>query len=541
MPKRPLIAITLFVILGIVLGSFAPFTIWGLLAVCLVSAVFAAFTRRKVWMIASAVGVTTLLGLVLFLAHNQLSGDDVSRLPVAFLSLRGTVDSDVEIINRTNSTEPSLAQFVLRVRESAVSNESEGIIAQRLPVSGRVLVHLSLKSPITNEVLPAVKFPSYGESLSVHGKFEGLQGPRNPEGFDYRDYYGKLGITSLVSVRRPEEMQSLGEFSLETNPALRLLYPLRRKLLLIPKSYLPPTEVAVLNGILWGEKVELSGKLHDAFNRTGTIHILATAGLHVGMLTLLLRRLLKVLRLPNQTAIVTLIGLLICYSALSGGRPSVCRAVLVACFYLFGQLIGREPRMINALSFAALTLLLIEPRNLFDAGFQLSFATTFTITLLMPLFQSALQRRFPILMKSGVPVEMSFSELGKRVLREGVQIALLTLTAQIGSAPLIVFRSHLITLVSVGANLAVVPIVFLILVVGFPAVFIALLSAQLVSPLFALLHQLIALILKLILFGSDLPMAVLSVEAFPFWVVFLIYGGLWGVALHFRRKSRASN
>ena len=541
MPLRSLTSITLFFASGILLASLSAGFLWVALPLFLMTGAFATINHRKIWRDVLLMSALVLLGIVFFQIKNQFNPNDPSTLPQTFLTLRGSVASDVEIVNRANPAEPSLAQFTFSAVDASVSDEAHGIRDQNLPVSGRVLVHLSLKSPTDGSVLPFEKIPTYGEILTLHGQLQLLQQPRNPDGFNYREYYERLGIRSLLTVRRPDAMQIEAESDLEANPFLRVLYPFRRKLLHLPEAHLPPTEAAVLNGILWGEKAELSGGLHDAFNRTGVIHILATAGLHVGMLTLLLRRFFRLLRMPNRASILTIIALLVCYSALSGGRPAVSRAVLVACFYLFGQWMEREPRMLNALSFSALILLLIDPKNLFDAGFQLSFATTISIALLAPPLQTLLKQQFGFLNDLRPESEMTFREFGKSAIRGAYHIALLTFLAQIGSAPLIALRSHFITLVSFAANLAVVPIVFLVLGIGFPAVFLAQISPQLAHPLFEALRVLIDLILKIVVAGARLPFAVVSVGVFPLWVVAAYYGALWGGTILLRRKQSVTD
>ena len=537
MKTSPLILIVALFASGVLLASLAPGSVWFLLPTFLLTGGFAAFTHRKIWLVSTGIVAILLLGVVRLQSASRLASNDLSSMTPSYLTLIGTVASDVEIVNRANSTDPNSAQFVLSVQVAEVSNEAGGEIGQSFRVSDRVLTRLSLRSPVSNLTLPLDKIPSYGDAISLHGRLEAIAGARNPDGFDYREYYGRLGIRALVSVRVPEKMQILEKNGNDANPILSLLYPLRRRLLLAPRNRLPAQDAVVLNGILWGEKALLTGRLQDAFAQTGTIHILATAGLHVGMLALLLLRFFRFCRLPSRSIPLVTMSVLLCYSALSGGRPSVSRAVLVACFYLFGKWMEREPKVLNALAFAALTLLLFEPRNLFDSGFQLSFATTITIALLMPIMKSALYRHFSLLYKQDAPDELNLKAVFIKILSHAVDLAILSVLAQLGSAPLIAMRMHYVTLVSVIANLAVVPAVFLVLAIGFPAVIISTAFPSMPNPLFEILHPILMLIVNSVLLFSKTPMSVYSVGVVPPAIVVCFYALLWGTAWNFQKKA----
>src|SRR5205823_14956360 len=101
----------------------------------------------------------------------------------------------------------------------------------------------------------------------------------NPGGFDYRAFLERRGIHATLTVRRPEDWRILRTEG--GRPWMRPVFALRRAVLQHAYHALPPLRAAVLNGILLGERGDLPGTLNDDFERTGTVHILATAGLHV--------------------------------------------------------------------------------------------------------------------------------------------------------------------------------------------------------------------------------------------------------------------
>ncbi|MBU4141018.1 MAG: DNA internalization-related competence protein ComEC/Rec2, partial [Candidatus Omnitrophica bacterium] len=199
--------------------------------------------------------------------------------------------------------------------------------------------------------------------------------------------------------------------------------------------------------ILLGERAALSQDTKGLFVNTGTIHILAISGLHIGLIALILVALFRFLRLPRKAVFILTIFLLICYAFLSGARPSVVRATVMAVIVLFGFLINRETKIYNSLGLAALLILIVRPHYLFDAGFQLSFLSVISIIYLTP----KIEKLFPARNRCFLYLIRAFS---------------VSLAAWIGIAPLVAFHFNIVTPVAVLANLVVIPCLFLIVSVG---------------------------------------------------------------------------
>ncbi len=211
-----------------------------------------------------------------------------------------------------------------------------------------------------------------------------------------------------------------------------------------------PADAATTGAILLGDKTGLGPSLKDAFVDTGTVHLLATAGLHVGIVVLILRFVLSRLTVPPKWIAAISILMVWLYASMAGGRPAVTRAAFVATVYLLAVILERIPDLLSALSLCAIVLLWIEPRLLLDAGFQLTFMTVLGIIGLMPalmaLFEQSLKK-----------IKWTKRRLwAKRF----VEVECLSVSAQASSAPMVAEQFNLVTIYGLGANLLSVPIMF---------------------------------------------------------------------------------
>lgn len=142
--------------------------------------------------------------------------------------------------------------------------------------------------------------------------------------------------------------------------------------------------IALMQALTLGDKSGIDREQRHEYNRTGTAHMLAVSGLHVGIIFLVLSYLLgwiKLLRHGLTVYCAIVIILLWFYAALTGFSPSVLRAVVMFSLYQLGIIISRNTNNLNTLLGAGLILLVFNPNYLYDIGFQLSFTAMFGIVL----------------------------------------------------------------------------------------------------------------------------------------------------------------
>jgi ComEC/Rec2-related protein len=533
---RPLVAFSMAFAAGILMAMFVPALFWLTLILCLVFGVHALRARNPRRLQVLICGLAILLGGGRYFAAMQRPSNDVALLPSTYVTLTGVVQSAVETTEDARTAASRSIRFQLAAQQVTVQTGEIGLTSRLLPVSGVIAVRLYLNSQTpaasvtqnpTHEPLP-----HYGDRISVHGHLEHPEGSRNPGGFDYGVFLARKEISASLLVRRAEEIHILEASGESGHPFLKLAYGLRQGVLAPSHRMLSPQQAGALNGILLGERGDLPGALSDSFERTGTSHILATAGLHVGMVVVLLLGLLRLCRIAPKPALGLTLLALGFYVVMAGGRPSVSRAVLMAAVYLVGLLLEREPDLPNALALAALILLLLNPHSLSDPGFQLSFATVITIVLLMPFAKGWIENLHKRIRGEGTGAKAA------RWTAEKVAVCfLLALASQLGSGPLVAYYFHTVSLISVVANTLVVPVIALIIALGFSAAALSaipLLSHALYGPLSLLLTY----VLVVVQTCAALPFAGFSIPSPSPLLIVLYYAGLWGTALYFQRKQR---
>ena len=200
-----------------------------------------------------------------------------------------------------------------------------------------------------------------------------------------------------------------------------------------------------------GDKSELSRDIKEAYSIAGGSHILALSGLHLGIiyafLTLLFPR--RRWRMVTQGFVLSSIW---GYVILVGMSPSVVRAAVMISIYVVASLLGRTRMSVNALSLAAIVMLISNPLNLWDVGFQLSFAAVLAIFILFRPIYNMLPDRLP---SSLCVVKILWSMVAVSV------------AAQVGTAPLVAFYFGRFSCYFLLTNFLVIPAAMIILYSSF--------------------------------------------------------------------------
>jgi competence protein ComEC len=279
---------------------------------------------------------------------------------------------------------------------------------------------------------------------------------------------------------------------------------------------LPEPHASLASGLILGGKQGLGAELLDAFIRSGLVHIVVLSGYNVMIVAEFVMRLFG--GLAKRTAAAAAALAILAFVLAAGAGAASLRAGLMAGIALYGRATGRTYDAFRALAAAGLLMLLWNPLLLaYDPGFQLSFVATLGLIF-------------------GAPVlERKLAWVKMRFMRE---IAAATIAAQVSVLPLLLYQNGLFSLISLPANLLVLPFVPFTMLASFFAllggVIVPALAPILALPAYALLSFIITIVEHL----SALPLAAVSVPAFPFAFVILAY-----VLLVFfvRRELRSIN
>ena len=192
------------------------------------------------------------------------------------------------------------------------------------------------------------------------------------------------------------------------------------------------------------------------------------SGFNVGVVTFVIILLLKLMRFPRNSRLCITILCLVLYCFMTGASTPVIRATLMGIAFLLGFLIKREPDVYNSCAAALIFILMINPRQLFDIGLELSFASVLSIIYLYPKLKKVLRL-----------------DLFKiRLLKFIVEGFIVSLSAWLGTMALIAHYFKFFSPVSVLANIFIAPLAALITLCGF--------SLVLMSLIFPCLSQIFA-------------------------------------------------
>ena len=237
----------------------------------------------------------------------------------------------------------------------------------------------------------------------LKGRLTAIDWYRNPGAFDLGTWLARRGVRHGFRLESKERLTGKN-----------LLEPARTHLEAGVKANLQPREAAFMNALILGETDDLSSlsdlenglTWRDVFARSGLSHILALSGQQITILVGTLGFVLVFLGVWRYPA---LIGLLVFYTLVTGASPSVTRAALMGGAVLLSQWLGRgKLEIMPTIGLSAIFALLLEPRWIFDLGFQLSYLAVIGMALFLPPVQHWLEKRSKPIQFLGVAFAVTF-------------------------------------------------------------------------------------------------------------------------------------
>src|SRR6266446_5055068 len=417
-PRQPFVGLALIAALGIVVADFFPIAAsrWWFAAMAFALLAIPLFSWPNL------TSTYLLVGCGFFLLHNFRIGDTAGLQLAADLSDRPRVVNAVGFVTSEPKVAPNgFASFLFNLE----SIEFEG---KTRPTHATLLVRWRGN-------------PEFGDELKMFGIAEPIAPPRNPGEFDMRSYLARQDVRRSLFVRYPEDAVLLRKSA--GSPILRAAQKSRAWMQSAICRGLDdsPQVQNFLSGIALGLRHQTPEDIEEPFQQTGTLHLFAVAGLHVGIVARLLWILAMVARLSRKWATALIIPLLLFYAAITGLHVSSIRAAVMSSILLGGFFFERKVFSLNSLAAAAI-ILLADPLS----GW------------LRPI--GAPDPFLPRRLVSGLRRMIG---VGYESICRGGSVSL---AAWLGSLPLILWYFHLVTPSSLLANLVVVPIAFFILAVA---------------------------------------------------------------------------
>ncbi len=362
-------------------------------------------------------------------------------------TIKGVVDSQPLIKN-------NIISFVFKAEEIQFNN-------LRHNTCGNILVYMRYRKDLSWR-LAWMRDLDYGEVLTIEGN------PYRPFMFgtsnkkSYRDYLYNQGIFSVMNVRMAAPVIRLKE-----NRGLifkRLAFWLKNRMEGVIFKRVSFVPAGILDAMILGEKRNIPELINNSMMKSGTVHILVVSGFNVALVAFIIILSLKLSRLPRAIRFYIATPLIIIYCLMTGASTPVVRATIMAIVLMFAYLIKREADIYNSCAVALIFILMINPRQLFDIGFQLSFVSVISIVYLYPKLRALIPNRI---------LKIKYIKF----LAEG---CLVSFSAWLGTMSFIACYFRIISPVTVLANIFIVPLASLITLCGF-----SLIAMEFVCPFLA--------------------------------------------------------
>ena len=504
----PLLWLSLAFMAGILLASQFHLTIqaWSLLAVTglVVFIVLRIVSPRLRKPIQPRVIYIPALLMFVFLGAARYQGTQ-PRVDAFYISWYNNRDYQV-LITGTVTDPPDIHDTYTNLRVEATSIDTGD---KPLQVSGLLLARL-----------PSGGDWHYGDVVRLRGF---LKTPPEDETFSYRDYLARQGILAYMPNTTATRLPFTGG-----NPLLRLVYSFKEKAVSRVYQIFPEPEASLLAGILLGDDNGMSTALQQAYQNTGTAHIIAISGFNIAIIAGLFVMLFSRLLGQRKGALVAVIGIVL-YTMLVGATASVVRAAIMGGLAIFARQMGRRQNGLNTLAFTAGVMALFNPQTLWDAGFQLSFGATLGLILyaqpITDWFTSLLSRRLP-------------PATARKISDPVSAFLFFTLAAQLTTLPIMAWQFKRISLVAVISNPCILPVQ--------PAVMILAGLALLLSFIYLPLGQVAAWLAwpfaaytnRMVEFFNRLPHGVISLGNFSVLFVVVFYAVLFSLTFAGERLKR---
>ena len=331
---------------------------------------------------------------------------------------------------------------------------------------GLVLLKINKKQQLTAD-----------EIISCSTQFQDINPPLNPYQFNYKAYLARKQIFHQIRLTHTNYTIENGRPSI-----FGFSHSIRNKIIKSLEQHKPSlVNKTIMKALLLGQRQTLDKSTINHFVNSGTIHLLAISGLHIGIIIYIIQFLFKPLHRIKYGKVFALSGTLFflwSYVLLVGHTPSVVRAASMFSLFMIAQQLKRKTNSYNTLFVSAFILLLYNPFYLFDIGFQLSYTAVLAILGIYPALNSLWAPKWT-------------------VLRKFWQLNCVTLSAQLGLLPLSLYYFHQFPGLFLIANILIVPFLGIILGLGMLLIVCSLIT-HIPSMLFSLFDTCITYLFQVV-------------------------------------------
>ncbi len=479
--RRPIVIITILFASGVYLGHVTPIPIPVILGICLALwiACLASMVFQRLWVFLPLC-VSFLLVAVAAVYYDcrtdSVSANHLERLLTAGRSLgriKGVIINppimldDAIVIKRLSRCASGLYSGKPGFKTSfLIRAEMVETTSGWKEVSGTVKVNFyPSDAEVLNRdaVLSLLHQLVYGQRVELLGRVFLPTPPRNPGEYDYKGYLQKQmpSVRCLMTVAHADNITLCGVSC--RNPVYCSIYTLGNVLNNMIYLHTFSNSAPMISSMLLGNRVDLPGETIDNFMKTGIIHFIAISGFNVGIVVFTIWLPLRLLRVNQTLSIGVVLVVVFLYAFLTGLNPPVLRACIMVVVFLCSFLVRRQWDITSGLFAAVFFILVRNPADLLNVGFQLSALATFGIVYGSSRIEGRLFKVALFVEALQVKAERGRFFFLKKYLRKSFCVSL---AAWLATMPITAYYFHLFTPGICITNLIVFPLFWVITVCG---------------------------------------------------------------------------
>jgi competence protein ComEC len=344
---------------------------------------------------------------------------------------------------------------------------------------------------------------AYGQSLVLEGK---ISVPDESE--SYRNYLTAKNILGTVAF--PSKLQLGGNVDQFCGPkctVISMVYALKDIMIVRMERFFASDTGAFMEGILFGYDENFSKETKESFRKTGISHVLAVSGYNVALIGLLVNAILEKLYISRKKRFLVTMFLVGFFVVLAGAEASVVRAGLLVGLLLSLEVVGVYASVVHVVSLCAFLFVWQSPLILlYDVGFQLSFLAGLGLLTVMKVVD----------LTGWLDNANSFKNI--------IALVIQTCVAQIMTLPVILTTFGQVSLVSVLANLVIVPLIPFLMLAGIGALFLSWLPG--VRVMFVGVDIVVKFLFAIIEYLSQIPLSFVELETMHISMMVALSGGM---------------
>ena len=464
------------------------------------------------------------------------------------VTLRGLIVTD-PYINKNRGwqfakftyTDPS-SSFYLQVKQvktvDPIRSKSPGTTAaSSTRASNGVDGWAKITGTIRVQVAEPVLDLKAGDYVQAYCWLDRFKATTNPGQFDTAKYLARKNVFIAASVKSRDGIKLL-----KSHPK-GIFTKIKAKLrevatqALVGDLSLEDRSRGLLEALLLGYRGNIDSKTYEDFRKTGLLHFISLSGMHLGILIGIIWWLCKTAGLMKPVrAIICIIAIGI-FLLIVPPRPPTVRAAIIGWVFCASFLFRRRFNSLNTLSLAAIILLLIRPTQLFEAGWQLSFAAVLGLLLFCHRIHFFLYEK--ITSSSWFEATPKAKPFFRIVSRPGPYLLRLFstgLTAWLGGAGILLYHFYTINPLTSIWTVAAFPLVAMILTIGYLKIVLSFVLPTAALGLGVIVTGLADLLIWMVKLIAHLDISQILIGQVPLTPVILYYGFILFAAFAYLRR-----